>query len=319
MKDLKIAIAGLGVAGSLLSSLIEDRFDVDIYEVKPAGFYPPCGWAVNENEFRKIGEETGIDSEKYVMRRSRKVTFINSRKKLTFPAAGLCTIDKLRLLSDLSSGRHVNSGKLNPADYDLVFDCTGVSRYYIGPAREDFVIPAVEIVTEQESDDFTFRYFKHGGGYEWFFPLNRGTHHGVGTDSRYEISRLVTTRNGRKIVGRNIRLKPLFESSINGNVIAVGESAGTVSPLTGEGIIPSMQCAMIAESILSKDAEFRKEYLELLRKHFHRYERLFNLLIMARNSELLRVGNISYIKDVVDDFRSFGIGISALGVIRAIA
>ncbi|MCL5730980.1 MAG: hypothetical protein M1605_02525 [Candidatus Thermoplasmatota archaeon] len=319
MKSLKIAIAGLGVSGSVLSSIIGDYHDVDLYEVRGDDFYPACGWAVNENEFIRLGNDLGIDPEKYVLSRSRMVTFINSRRKVKFSSSGLCTIDKKHFLIDLSTGRRKKSGQIDSSEYDLVFDCTGISRYYVGSVKDDFVMPALEIVSNDKCEDFTFRYFRHGSGYEWFFPLKDGSHHGVGSDSREEISKLLENRGSMRLVGRSIRLKPLFDYSVKDNIIAVGESAGTVSPLTGEGIVPSMKCAILARSILSDGAHFNGKYPDLLKRYFSRYERLFSLLMMARNDSLLKIRNIRYLKDVIDDFRNFGIDMSLPGVIRAIA
>ena len=79
-----------------------------------------------------------------------------------------------------------------------------------------------------------------------------------------------------KTVGRPIRLatpnmcKPFYK----GKVVGVGESIGTVYPLLGEGIIPSMECVDIFVKNLGNNEAYEKEVLE----HFKIYGKVFNFV-----------------------------------------
>ena len=73
-----------------------------------------------------------------------------------------------------------------------------------------------------------------------------------------------------KTVGRPIRLATpdLCEPFYHGKVVGVGESIGTVYPLLGEGIIPSMVCADLFVKNIGNNEQYRKDVL----KYFSVYE-----------------------------------------------
>ena len=56
--------------------------------------------------------------------------------------------------------------------------------------------------------------------------------------------------------------------------MGVGESIGTVFPLLGEGIIPSMICADIFVKNINDKERYRKEVLE----YFKVYQKVFNFI-----------------------------------------
>ena len=66
-----------------------------------------------------------------------------------------------------------------------------------------------------------------------------------------------------KTVGRPIRLATpdMCEPFYHGKVVGVGESIGTVYPLLGEGIIPSMICADIFIENLGNNEKYREQVL----------------------------------------------------------
>jgi flavin-dependent dehydrogenase len=64
--------------------------------------------------------------------------------------------------------------------------------------------------------------------------------------------------------------KPFYK----GKVVGVGESIGTVYPLLGEGIIPSMMCADIFVKNLGDNESYEKEVDE----YFKIYGKVFNFI-----------------------------------------
>ena len=141
-------------------------------------------------------------------------------------------------------------------------------------------------------------------GYFWYFPMSEKTAHiGAGDYNKQhveETNKFLKKYGGKitKTVGRPLRLatpnlcKPFYK----GKVVGVGESIGTVYPLLGEGIIPSMQCVDIFVKHLSNFESYEKEVDEFfkiygtvfsfIRKKIHRnfsiIKSLFQVLSIFR-------------------------------------
>ena len=83
-------------------------------------------------------------------------------------------------------------------------------------------------------------------GYFWYFPIGAGDYN---KNHIVETDKFLKKHGGKivKTVGRPIRLATPENCMpySDGNIVGVGESIGTVFPLLGEGIIPSMECADI--------------------------------------------------------------------------
>ena len=60
----------------------------------------------------------------------------------------------------------------------------------------------------------------------------------------------------------------------DGNIVGVGESIGTVFPLLGEGIIPSMECADILVDNVDNIAEYERQ----VAKHFAIYGTVYDFV-----------------------------------------
>ncbi len=321
-------IAGLGVSGSyLLRRLSQSGFDVSGYEPKRPGFYVPCGYAVNLNRLRDLLGNVGMNADDYLEIKAGSVTFASDTGiSIKLPSSGFCTIDKNRLeydiLRDLKYERKVAPSL--PNGNDIMIDATGVSRYYLGPAKGDLLMRTREYLTNTApKGDFYFRYFPSGRGYYWEFPLKNGFHIGAGGDTIEIVSdALKDVRDPLRVMSRNIRLSPLFDQATKGNIIGVGEAIGTVSPITGEGIVPSMESAEILFQNISRydDLDDLKErYTSDIKKKFQRYVKLFSLLKNARSGNLKKLGNLSAISSAKEDFENFGIQLEIMRVLKQIA
>ena len=320
-------IAGMGVSGSyLLRRLRESGFDATGYDPKKPGFYVPCGYAVNINRLREFTGKIGLEPENYLEKEAQSVTFQSEGGiNIELSSAGFCTIDKNRLESDiLNDMRFENKiAPRSPGKDHILVDATGISRYYLGPARGDFVMRTKEYLADFSTQGgFIFKYFPDGRGYYWEFPLKSGFHVGAGGDTIELVERSLSgTRNIKRVMSRNIRLSPLFDQAHKDNIIGIGESIGTVSPITGEGIVPSMESAEILFNCISKYddlEELKEKYVSEIRSKFKRYEKLFALLTNARQGKLKKVGNLSVISSAKEDFANFGIQLEILKVLKQI-
>lgn len=321
-------IGGLGVSGSyLFRRLIDSGFDVSGYDPKRTGFYVPCGYAVNMKKLTALLRNIGLDAEGYMEMEADSVTFDSeSGINIRLPSAGFCTIDKNRLESDIISDLKFERRIAGvPSDRnDILVDATGVSRYYLGPAKGDMLMRTREYLTNTApKGDFYFRYFPSGRGYYWEFPLKNGFHIGAGGDTIEIVSdALKDVRNPLRVMSRNIRLSPLFDQATKGNIIGVGEAIGTVSPITGEGIVPSMESAEILFRNISRYDdlnELKEKYTSDIKKKFRRYVKLFSLLKNARSGNLKKLGNLSAISSAKEDFENFGIQLEIMRVLKQIA
>ena len=318
-----ILIAGSGVAGSYLAGRLSSMgIEFKLYDPRKPGFRIPCGYATNEVTFGKFAGLAGLDGDAYIQKRADTVILAgNGMPELHFRATGLCTIDKNRFEADLVSAVGVERRQAPvPGDSDILVDATGISRHYLGAAPEDFTMHTTEYLSDSASHEgFYFRYFPEGHGYYWEFPLQQGYHVGAGSDLTVLIKKSLENIEHSAIMARDLRLRPLFSRMFSGRVIGVGESIGTVSPITGEGILPSIECAEILCQTLSHEAdlhEIKIKYGNAVRKKFGHYEKLFSLLMDARSARLARPANIAAILAVKRDFRNFGIDLGIVRVLR---
>jgi flavin-dependent dehydrogenase len=204
---------------------------------------------------------------------------------------GLCTYNKLALIKDFIKDSKVLYGtapKLEELEkeYDMIIDCTGFHRIYLPKLKEDFFLPTYEYKVEYENgvpfDDFYLEPFPGMSGYFWYFPLGeKWAHIGAGDykKNHVKVTDEFLKKYGGKVIqtkGRPIRLATpdRCEPFYHGKVVGVGESIGTVFPLLGEGIIPSMVCADIFIKNLGNNEKYRKEVLE----YFKVYSKVFKFI-----------------------------------------
>lgn len=319
---MKIGIAGLGSSGSFLLRLLSSRgYDVTGFDPKPEGFYIPCGYATNENAIRPLLSKVNLDFNEYVLSLAEKIVFSGEHtNEIEFNSAGLCTFDKNRLEADLIQGLNWNRSILK-GEFDLIVDATGISRTFL-PEMQDFKMHTLEYLSEGNlGNRFSFRYFSKGTGYFWVFPLGSKYHIGAGSDSRDQLRTSLAGYKHLKSVARDIRLKPLFSSAFTKNIIGIGESIGTVSPITGEGIVPSMKSALILFDTLTRYEsveEIGNHYVESIQKEFRRYERLFKLLSEVRDGRTLSFKNALSISAVKQDLLHFGIDFKLSNTIKTL-
>jgi len=226
---------------------------------------------------------------------------------------GLCTYDKIQLIKDFVKGCNINFGtapKLEDLEkeFDLIVDCTGFHRVYLPRLEEDFFLPTYEYKVRYDDkvpfDDFVVRPFAKMTGYFWYFPLGKNIAHiGAGDYKKNHVKatdEFLAKHGGKvlKTVGRPIRLatpdmcKPFYK----GKVVGVGESIGTVYPLLGEGIIPSMECVDIFIKNLGDNEAYEKEVLE----HFKIYGKVFKFI---RNKMKNQFSIIRQLPDLLSIFR----------------
>lgn len=316
-----IHISGLGVAGSYLyRRLIESGFDASAFEPRRSDYYLPCGYATNETLLGRYLGYLGMNAEDYVISRAEKVTFSGHNfGEISFGSKGMCTIEKKRLLEDLVSGlpnNDLNGG--NRAETRI--DATGVSRALLGKHENDYTMYAKEYLCPSAVHrDFYFYFFQGGHGYFWEFPIGENYHVGAGSNNREMIDERLSGYQKEIVTGRRIRLTPLFDGITKENIIGVGEAIGTVSPISGEGIIPSIKSSEYLFQAFNKYSDpekIREAYSERLEKEFGYYRKLRELVRKIQAGERLGLSDVGTARLVKNDLEMFGIDFRLSKVIR---
>ncbi len=293
----KIAIVGLGVAGSYLLNRLSREHDVTGYERQKEGqFQAVCAWGTSKLELSKIVKPLGIDFEKYILFNGKDMEVdLGNGKSKHIPLKGLVTYDKHQLEVDLTAGKKAHFGvKVTPSllkneNYDMIIDCTGLQRAFLPKIKEDMWVPCVEYKVNYSDgkvpfDDFFIRPFNQLSGYFWYFPLEKGSAFVGAGDFKREQNEFVDNFNKEnpgeiaKKIGRPIRISPpkYCEPFYFGNVVGCGESIGTVFPLLGEGIIPSLQCSQLLCENLDDLPSYRKAVL----KKFEYFNYVYDIINM---------------------------------------
>ena len=150
---------------------------------------------------------------------------------------------------DLLDGTEVKDvKKFTRSKYEVIIDATGVERALLGPIKGGILRIAYQelIKTDKFSSDTMHFIDKPNAieGYFWIFPAGKYFHFGY----------VFTGRKKPKIEGKRIckcskkvrllppsKCKPFFKE----NIVGVGSAIGAINPLTAEGIVPSLQSALL--------------------------------------------------------------------------
>ena len=294
IQNMKIAVMGMGVAGSyLMARLHGTEHEVTGYERSVKDRHDSiCAWGTIKSVMSDFCSKTGRNFDDFLIHDGRRMDVKMARgDKFKIGLHGLCTYDKLGLIKDFIRDSRIVYGQspklewLND-NYDMIVDCTGFHRSYLPRLKKDFFLPTYEYKVEYDNgvpyDDFYIEPFPGMSGYFWYFPLGENTAH-IGAGD-YNKNHVKTTndflkKHGGKVIatkGRPIRLatpghcRPYY----SGKVVGVGESIGTVYALLGEGIIPSMQCVEIFIKNMHDLAAYEQEVL----KHYSVYDKVFGFV-----------------------------------------
>jgi len=287
----KIAIAGMGPAGAYLAALLGDK--AEVYERQKEETYTSiCAWGTGSFAMKDLLKHVGLNINDYIFFLGKKIYIEFGNEVIKLWLDGLATFDKPRLMKDLTKGLSVHygtrvySGYLE-SRYKIAIDATGVVRSLLPPIKNDFLLPTVQYAVKYDDmpyDDFYVKLFETYGGYLWYFPLDdKRAFVGAGNivpDHEKRVLDFIAKTKGKIVeksrAGKAIRLLPpsLATPHFFMNAVGIGESVGTVFPLVGEGILPSMLSAK-----LLYDSEFDYWlYSSNLKKAFKSYDATFKLI-----------------------------------------
>lgn len=295
---MKIAVVGIGVAGAYLMNRLSDIHDVQVvgFERMPQSHHDAvCAWATCDNVMSGLARKCGLHFDDYVLHSGRHMQVdLGDTDRIDIKLKGMVSYDKLRLIQEMIRGTKIHYGRaplkeeLQP-DFDLIVDSTGFHRNYLPRIQNELWIPCVQYKVkysnpgEEPFDDFYLKSFPSMSGYFWYFPLDNGyAHIGAGDFMKKHNNVVDEFLKGQKCeilkkVGRPVRLTPpkSCEPFTDGSKsVGVGESIGTVYPLLGEGIIPSMWCA----ELFMQNLHDLEEYKRAVIKKFEIYALVFKFI-----------------------------------------
>lgn len=289
---LRVAIVGTGVAGAYMLNRLPSDVDAEAFEMKTEkNWYTVCAWGTSEPFITDMVKKAGFNFEDYVLHRGKKMVVDLGDEELNIKLKGLVTYDKHRLTEDMLKGKkvhwgeHVTAADGNFEGFDAVVDATGMHRSLLPKVQGDLLIPSLEYQVKSKDlpyDDFVIKPYPGLTGYWWYFPLGDGMAHVGAGDlrGRYrgELDEFAKKYNCEVLrrIGRPVRVTPpkFMEPFFDGKVVGVGESIGTVYPMLGEGIIPSMQCVNLFVDHLGDREGYRRAVLD----HFAIYAKVYEFI-----------------------------------------
>ena len=148
---MKIAVVGMGVAGSyLLSRLKNDHEVVGFERMTEKNHDSICAWGSSKSKMQELCNKADIDFEKYVIHDGKNLHIeINDAHKFDIKLKGLCTYDKIGIIRDMTKGCKVHydiTPQLSDLerDFDLIVDATGFYRMYLPKPSNDFYLPTYQ-------------------------------------------------------------------------------------------------------------------------------------------------------------------------------
>jgi len=273
---LDLRIIGAGISGSFFHALAKDGYDLKIYDKAPARRGHGCAWGVAESRIDNWLRIAGLNYKDYVMSRCDTLVINGVPIKID----NLIIIDKPQLLEDLvptKSVIHQNVDCFRSTSKNLMVNATSIplGEYNAMATKQH------KIKTHGFKENTVYIYIspKHVG-YSWLFPLDSSGeewHFGAGCTNDDPVVLLEKFIEKYKLK-MNERVC-LCDRSINvvnpdknilykENIVSIGEAAGVVPPLSGEGIIPSLESAFyLCTSIFGEGidlVDFKTEYSQLM-------------------------------------------------------
>ena len=271
---MKVAIQGMGMAGSYLARLLSMRglaSDLHLYGRKhnTACGERPCAWGIAARDYFPLCLEVGLDPQEYVLCRDYHIHLDG----VPFQA-DLISFDKPRFLRALRDGLEIDyEGQPVRSHFDRVIVATGKPLY-----------TGFQLRCHQRQVGLVDRpvasFTSHpGGGYSWVIPLS-GTqaHVGVGSvkDTPSELIGLLPNLPKARILcacSETIHISKAWIGQ-SPDLLRLGEAAGLVEPMVGAGNAPAMWSALLLANNWEGLNRFDREW----QGRFGHFDRTFSLV-----------------------------------------
>ena len=268
---MEIAIVGAGPAGLSLAWFLKGtKHNATVYEALDDVGKKPCAWGLISGieSLVPLSKESIISEIKgfRIYLNDKLIHDIRSRQTLGY------IINKPLFLRNLAEkvdvklnskvvkkdGIYLVNGEKINADKIVI-----ANGHYELP--KDHTIPAIQYLTDYKTDPEVVEFYFYSDllGYAWVFPDENGSKIGIGgwADISFLKERLNRLVKGKIHMFHGARVSDfgIEENRLNEGIY-VGEALGTVYPLTGEGIRPSILSSKIYADSLLEGKDFSKEF-----------------------------------------------------------
>ena len=263
MSRAGVAVVGAGVAGSVFARLLVNRkvLDIIIYDMLRS-YIKPCGEVVPARLVDTILPSLGVEIPKVVNRIKRFVFIVGNSIVREYESAYAIwySIEKSSWVNRIRTNLNIVNKSVMPSklvrQYSIVVDARGP---YSSKGMKILVWRAYVDNPGLDDDSVYIAMSGRELGLAWIFPhgdmLNIGGGF-VGVSSPREHA----LRMIGKVVGKSLNptqeayslvtIYPQIEYTLPGNVVKVGEAAGLIMSLGGEGIRPAvLSAAALADAI----------------------------------------------------------------------
>jgi len=274
-----INIYGAGPAGSSLAYYLKSSpHDVNLFEAMSRPGMKPCGWAVpyQLKEYVPIPQDTVLTEVYNVKVYLDNVLLLDEETRTPWGYI----LDKPKWLEIVLEGTPIQYLKKKPViPYDNPreneINVIAAGHHWKGAPRER--INALQILIDdlswKENSTIEFWFDRNMVGYYWVFPRgNNKVDVGVGGFMKFNelrikllefIERQDRFSSGKKkeLRGASIVITGLQERllELGNNWYVIGEAAGAVYPLTGEGIRPSIITSKALYNSINNGTSYKQE------------------------------------------------------------
>ena len=155
---MKIAVVGIGVAGSYLMNRLSDDHDnqvVGFERTVKSQHDAVCEWATCQNVMSGLAKNCGLNFDQYILHDGKymkvdlKETNGSRNNSIDIRLKGMVSYDKLKLIQDMIRGTKIEFGKMPKkenleSDFDIIIDSTGFHRNYLPKPKKEMWIPCVQ-------------------------------------------------------------------------------------------------------------------------------------------------------------------------------
>jgi len=268
---MEIAVVGAGPAGLSLAWFLKGtKYSVTVYESLHDVGLKPCAWGlisgiedlVPMSKEAIISEIRGFriyldDKLVHDIRTDRKLGYIINKPIFLKNIADKVDVKFNTKIIEKNGEYFTQKGEKIEAD-KLIF----ANGHYSLPSNA--TIPAIQYITDYQIDKEIVEFYFYSDllGYAWIFPDEKGSKIGIGgwADISFLKERIKRILKGKILNFHGARVADygILEDRLNGKYI--GEALGTVYPLTGEGIRPSILSAKIFADSLTNEKNFEREF-----------------------------------------------------------
>lgn len=263
MSRARVAVVGAGVAGSVLAQLLVNKnvLDITIYDMLRS-YTKPCGEVVPARLVDTILPSLGVEIPEVVNRIKRFVFIVGDNIVREYESAYTLwySIEKSSWVNKIRRNLNIVHKSVTPLklarQYSIVVDARGP---YSSKGVKILVWRAYADNPGLDDDSVYLALSGRRLGLAWIFPhgdmLNIGGGF-VGVSSpREHALKMIEKVAGKSLNPTNeayslVTIYPQIEYTLPGNVVKVGEAAGLIMSLGGEGIRPAvLSVAALADAI----------------------------------------------------------------------